>query len=88
VKRTTTRGCAGALIPSLWPLLSGGKKRTTHSERTKEVGRKLFAVAVAIRVAVSSFGVDLVGHSVKTAGKKTYKAAKPLRGTLAGLELS
>jgi opacity protein-like surface antigen len=39
--------------------------------------KKLFAVAVlAMCVAVPSFASDVVGHSVKTAGKETYKAAK------------
>jgi hypothetical protein len=51
--------------------------------------KKLFAMAVlAIRVAVPSFGVDRVGHSVKTAGKKTCKAAKASAQALAGLEMS
>lgn len=39
--------------------------------------KQLFAVAVlALCVAVPSFAADVVGHSVKTAGKETYKAAK------------
>jgi len=39
--------------------------------------KKLFAlVALALCMSVPSFGGDIVGHSVKAAGKVTYKAAK------------
>jgi hypothetical protein len=39
--------------------------------------KKLLAVvALALCVSAPSFGADVVGHSVKTAGKVTYRAAK------------
>jgi hypothetical protein len=39
--------------------------------------KKLFAlVALALCMSASSFGADVVGHSVKAASKETYKAAK------------
>ena len=39
--------------------------------------KKLLAlVALALCVSASSFGADVVGHSVKVAGKETYKVAK------------
>jgi hypothetical protein len=39
--------------------------------------KKLFAlVALALCMSASSFGADVVGHSVKVAGKDSYKAAK------------
>jgi hypothetical protein len=39
--------------------------------------KKLVVVAVlAMGVAVPSFAADVVGHSIKTAGMETYKAAK------------
>lgn len=39
--------------------------------------KKFFVlVAFAPCMSASSFGADVVGHSVKTAGKETYKAAK------------
>jgi opacity protein-like surface antigen len=39
--------------------------------------KKLLALAaLALCMSASSFGADVVGHSVKTAGKVTYTAAK------------
>jgi hypothetical protein len=39
--------------------------------------KKLLAlVALALCVSAPSFGADVVGHSVKVAGKETYKVAK------------
>jgi len=39
--------------------------------------KKLLAlVALALCMSAPSFGADVVGHSVKAAGKGTYKAAK------------
>ena len=39
--------------------------------------KKLLALAaLALCMSVPSFGADVVGHSVKAAGKDTYKAAK------------
>ena len=36
----------------------------------------LALVALALCMSAPSFGADVVGHSVKAAGKVTYKAAK------------
>jgi hypothetical protein len=36
----------------------------------------LAVVALALCVSAPSFGADVVGHSVKAAGKGTYKVAK------------
>jgi hypothetical protein len=39
--------------------------------------KKLLAlVALALCMSASSFGADVVGHSVKVAGKDTYRVAK------------
>ena len=39
--------------------------------------KKLLAlVALALCVSAPSFGADVVGHSVKAAGKGSYKVAK------------
>lgn len=39
--------------------------------------KKLFVlIAFALCISALSFGADVGGHSVKTAGKQTYKAAK------------
>jgi hypothetical protein len=39
--------------------------------------KKVFVlVAFALCMSASSFGANVVGHSVKTAGKETYKGAK------------
>ena len=39
--------------------------------------KKPFAlIALALCMSAPSFGADVVGHSVKAAGKGTYKAAK------------
>jgi len=39
--------------------------------------KKLFVlVAFALCMSASSFGSDVIGHSVKATGKETYKAAK------------
>ncbi len=54
-----------------------GKKDATHSKTLGGSMKKRFALAVlAMCVAVPSFAADVVGHSVKAAGKETYKAAK------------
>jgi hypothetical protein len=55
-----------------------GNKDATHNKENKGGSmKKLFAVAVlAMCVAVPSFAADVVGHSVKVAGKETYKAGK------------
>jgi hypothetical protein len=56
-----------------------GKKNATRSKENKGGSmKKLFAVAVlAMSVAVPSFAAEhVVGHSVKVAGKETYKGAK------------
>jgi hypothetical protein len=76
VKRTTTRGCAGALIPGSWPSLSAGKKRTTHGEKTKEVGRNFLLWRLLLVWRFRHSGSIFIGQSVKIAGKKTCKAAK------------
>ena len=54
------------------------KKNATHSKKDKGGNMKKFLAVVALALCVSapSFGADVVGHSVKTAGKATYKAAK------------
>jgi hypothetical protein len=36
----------------------------------------LALLALALCLSAPSFGADVVGHSVKAAGKVTYKAAK------------
>jgi hypothetical protein len=36
----------------------------------------LALVALALCMSAPSFGADVVGHSVKAAGKVTYRAAK------------
>jgi len=39
--------------------------------------KKFFALVVlSLCMAAPSFGADVVGHSVKVAGKDSYKAAK------------
>jgi hypothetical protein len=39
--------------------------------------KRLFALgALALSMSATSFGADVVGHSVKAAGKGTYIAAK------------
>jgi hypothetical protein len=39
--------------------------------------KKLFALVVlSLCMAAPSFGTDVVGHSVKAAGKRTYTVAK------------
>ncbi len=56
-----------------------GKKDATRSKENKGGSvKKLFAVTVlAMCAAVPSFAAEhVVGHSVKVAGKETYKAAE------------
>jgi len=51
-----------------------------HAAQNKKKGgnmKKLFALVVlSLCMAAPSFGADVVGHSVKVAGKDSYKAAK------------
>jgi hypothetical protein len=49
-----------------------------HSQETKGGNMKklLALVALALCISAPSFAADAVGHSVKDAGKVTYKAAK------------
>ena len=53
---------------------------TTHAAQNKKKGgnmKKLFALVVlSLCMAAPSFAADVVGHSVKVAGKDSYKAAK------------
>jgi hypothetical protein len=56
----------------------GQGEGATHGTRTKggNMKRHLALVALALCMSAPSFGADVVGHSAKTAGKETYKAAK------------
>ena len=51
--------------------------------------KKLFAlVALALCMSVPSFGGDIVGHSVKAAGKVTYQSCEGYwQGGQSGLEV-
>jgi hypothetical protein len=55
-----------------------GEKAGTHYEKPKggNMKRLLALVALALCMSAPSFGADVVGHSVKAAGKGTYKVAK------------
>jgi hypothetical protein len=58
--------------------LSARKEGATQGKKTKGGNMKtlLAVVALALCVSAPSFGADVVGHSVKAAGKGTYKVAK------------
>jgi len=67
-------------IPNLGPrvFFVGQAGGATHGTKTKggDMKRHLALVALALCMSAPSFGADVVGHTAKTAGKETYKAAK------------
>jgi len=68
-------------VPNLGPrafTLGARSKRATHGQKTKGGNMKklLALIALALCMSAPSFGADVVGHSVKAAGKGTYKVAK------------
>lgn len=64
--------------PAARAFIVGQEEGATHGTRKKggNMKRHLALVALALCMSAPSFGADVVGHSAKTAGKETYKAAK------------
>jgi hypothetical protein len=66
-----------SLTSNLSSLLAERKEGAARrNEKGGNMKRLLALVTLAVCVSTPLFGADVVGHSVKVAGKDTYKAAK------------
>ena len=65
-----------SLTSDLSSLFAERKEAARRNEKGGNMKKLLALIALAVCVSAPSFGADVVGHSVKVAGKDTYKAAK------------